>query len=76
MKTGARTIPPVISPPGATGRTSHLARGGGVAVSRLGVHVASHVTIGPVTFPGTGGISADVAVIGVGGIAPHAVVAS
>lgn len=34
--------------------------------------LASHVTIGPVTFPGTGGISADVAVIGVGGIAPHA----
>jgi DeoR/GlpR family transcriptional regulator of sugar metabolism len=34
--------------------------------------LASHVTIGPVTFPGTGGISADVAVIGVGGIAPRA----
>jgi DeoR/GlpR family transcriptional regulator of sugar metabolism len=34
--------------------------------------LASHVTIGPVTFPGTGGISADVAVIGVGGIAPGA----
>lgn len=33
--------------------------------------LASHVTIGPVTFPGTGGISADVAVIGVGGVAPH-----
>lgn len=30
--------------------------------------LAGHVTIGPVTFPGTGGISADVAVIGVGGI--------
>ena len=34
--------------------------------------LASHVTIGPVSFPGTGGISADVAVIGVGGIAPRA----
>jgi DeoR/GlpR family transcriptional regulator of sugar metabolism len=30
--------------------------------------LASHVTIGPVTFPGTEGISADVAVIGVGGV--------
>jgi DeoR/GlpR family transcriptional regulator of sugar metabolism len=30
--------------------------------------VASHVTIGPVAFPGTDGISADVAVIGVGGV--------
>jgi DeoR/GlpR family transcriptional regulator of sugar metabolism len=36
-----------------------------------GCRLASHVTIGPVTFPGTGGISADVAVIGVGGIAPR-----
>jgi len=33
---------------------------------------ASHVTIGPVTFPGTEGISADVAVIGVGGVAARA----
>ena len=30
--------------------------------------VTSNVTIGPVTFPGTEGISADVAVIGVGGV--------
>ena len=30
--------------------------------------LASNVTIGPVTFPGTEGISADVAVIGVGGV--------
>jgi DeoR/GlpR family transcriptional regulator of sugar metabolism len=30
--------------------------------------VASNVTIGPVAFPGTEGISADVAVIGVGGV--------
>jgi len=30
--------------------------------------VASHVTIGPVAFPGTEGISADIAVIGVGGV--------
>jgi len=30
--------------------------------------LASHVTIGPVTFPGTEGISADAAVIGVGGV--------
>lgn len=34
--------------------------------------LASHVTIGPVTFPGTEGISADVAVIGVGGVAARA----
>lgn len=34
--------------------------------------VASNVTIGPVTFPGTEGISADVAVIGVGGVAARA----
>jgi DeoR/GlpR family transcriptional regulator of sugar metabolism len=34
--------------------------------------VASHVTIGPVAFPGTEGISADVAVIGVGGISARA----
>lgn len=34
--------------------------------------LASHVTIGPVTFPGTEGISADVAVIGVGGVAAQA----
>jgi DeoR family fructose operon transcriptional repressor len=30
--------------------------------------LASNVTIGPVTFPGTEGISADIAVIGVGGV--------
>jgi DeoR/GlpR family transcriptional regulator of sugar metabolism len=30
--------------------------------------LTSHVTIGPVAFPGTEGISADVAVIGVGGV--------
>jgi DeoR/GlpR family transcriptional regulator of sugar metabolism len=34
--------------------------------------LTSHVTIGPVTFPGTEGISADVAVIGVGGVAARA----
>lgn len=34
--------------------------------------LASHVTIGPVTFPGTEGISADVAVIGVGGVSSKA----
>ena len=34
--------------------------------------LVSHVTIGPVTFPGTEGISADVAVIGVGGVAARA----
>lgn len=37
-----------------------------------GCRLASHVTIGPVTFPGTEGISADVAVIGVGGITAKA----
>ncbi len=34
--------------------------------------LASHVTIGPVAFPGTEGISADVAVIGVGGVSARA----
>lgn len=34
--------------------------------------VASNVTIGPVAFPGTEGISADVAVIGVGGVSVRA----
>jgi DeoR family transcriptional regulator, fructose operon transcriptional repressor len=34
--------------------------------------VASHVTLGPVSFPGTAGVSADVAVIGVGGISARA----
>lgn len=34
--------------------------------------VASNVTIGPVAFPGTEGISADVAVIGVGGVSDRA----
>ncbi len=33
---------------------------------------ASYVTIGPVAFPGTEGISADVAVIGVGGVSGQA----
>jgi DeoR/GlpR family transcriptional regulator of sugar metabolism len=34
--------------------------------------LTSHVTIGPVAFPGTEGISADVAVIGVGGVSARA----
>ncbi|MBV9452327.1 MAG: DeoR/GlpR transcriptional regulator [Streptosporangiaceae bacterium] len=34
--------------------------------------LTSHVTIGPVAFPGTEGISADVAVIGVGGVSASA----
>jgi len=34
--------------------------------------VASNVTLGPVAFPGMEGVSADVAVIGVGGVSAHA----
>jgi len=34
--------------------------------------LASHVTIGPVAFPGTEGISADIAVTGVGGVSAKA----
>jgi DeoR/GlpR family transcriptional regulator of sugar metabolism len=34
--------------------------------------LASHVTMGPVSFPGMAGVSADVAVIGVGGISARA----
>ena len=34
--------------------------------------LTSHVTIGPVAFPGTEGISADAAVIGVGGVSAKA----
>jgi len=33
---------------------------------------ASHVTLGPVSFPGMAGVSADVAVIGVGGVSARA----
>ena len=54
---------PAALPPGAV-RDVYLLGGS--------CRLASHVTIGPVTFPGTEGISADVAVIGVGGVAARA----
>jgi DeoR/GlpR family transcriptional regulator of sugar metabolism len=55
-------VPPVL--PASAVRDVYLLGGS--------CRLASHVTIGPVAFPGTEGISADVAVIGVGGVSAKA----